>query len=223
MVLLLLSSVCFCEELQVQNQLPIHSSFSDKQHQLPLSPALSGSKSTPPPIISVSVYSLSSGNDTKPFSRLLAASSSATQETSTAVPTYEKELENVQDKWLADRLADSVNWSRLAIDAAAFSHVLEIAAETDPHSQHHKGAPRGPLGGPAPRSDVVLDLLKRSEMFADNIDQLLGMLNGLEREATKEGIGFSPNGWNLVMSVEQTLSAAGAFAETLDDLASSKL
>lgn len=212
--------VSSCEELQEQNLLPTHFSFPDEHHRFPVSSTLSSSELILPILKPLPVHSLDSEGNGIFFSRLLAATTSATGETSTAVPTSENQLEIIQDKWLADRLVDSVNWSRLAVDAAAFSRALETAAETDPHGQHSRGQPVGPPGGPPPKSDVVLDLLKRSEMFADNIDQLLGMLNGLEREASREGIGFSPNGWNLVMSVEQTLSAAGTFAETLDDVAS---
>lgn len=150
-------------------------------------------------------------------SRLLGSTSA---DASSGERTLQDQQAQLQDKWLSDRLAEAVNWNRLAVDAAALSRVL-TGAQNFVNGEATKVQPARRQGGPAD-GEILLELLKQSEMLADNLDQLLGMLHRLQREATAEGIGFSSNGLNLVRSTEQALGAAGAFAETLDELASSK-
>ncbi|KAL8273432.1 hypothetical protein Esti_002677 [Eimeria stiedai] len=139
---------------------------------------------------------------------------SAPAEGSSAVNTPEALHENLQDKWLSDRLSEFVNWNRLSVDSGALSRVLLGAKQVAQERAHVK--PSEPLSGET-AGEIYLELLKQSEMLADNLDQLLGLLHRLEREAAAEGVGFNHNGWNLVMSTEEALGAAGAFAETLDE------
>ncbi|KAL8426226.1 hypothetical protein Efla_007035 [Eimeria flavescens] len=127
---------------------------------------------------------------------------------------HEGTPDRVQDKWLSDRLTEYVNWNRLSVDSAALSRVLMDAKQVT-----HGKAGLKKLGRiPAEQTDnFLVELLRQSEMLADNLDQLLGLLHRLEREATAEGVGFGHNGWHLVMSTEEALGAAGAFAEALDE------
>ncbi|KAL8444568.1 hypothetical protein Emag_005464 [Eimeria magna] len=122
--------------------------------------------------------------------------------------------EQEQDKWLSDRLSEFVNWNRLSVDAGALYRVLLEAKQVAQERAHVKPSER--VSGES-AEEVYLELLKQSEMLADNLDQLLGLLHRLEREAAAEGVGFNNNGWNLVMSTEEALGAAGAFAESLDE------
>ncbi|OEH73992.1 hypothetical protein cyc_03827 [Cyclospora cayetanensis] len=164
----------------------------------------------------------------------MPSSATAIQAKATKVNPKTYTLERLQDKWLADRLNESVNWKRLHVDSADLSKSLVAAKQF----YNLVTGPAGPIGGKGSSTDfsqehptshsgntsksqVLLELLKQSEVLADNLDQLLGMLHSLEREAHAEGIGFSPRGWKLVQSTEEALGAAGAFAETLDDVASS--
>ncbi|KAL8437472.1 hypothetical protein ACSSS7_000895 [Eimeria intestinalis] len=142
-------------------------------------------------------------------------SSSTAAEESRGAHTPEALQEQLQDKWLSDRLTEFVNWNRLSVDAGALSRVLlgakQVAQERTAHVKSREHLSR------RHREDIYLELLKQSEMLADNLDQLLGLLHRLEREATAEGVGFNHNGWNLVISTEEAVGAAGAFADALDE------
>ncbi|KAL8446397.1 hypothetical protein Emed_004851 [Eimeria media] len=141
-------------------------------------------------------------------------SNSAAVEESGGGHTPEAVHEQEQDKWLSDRLSEFVNWNRLSVDAGALYRVLLGAKQVAQQGAHVKPSQR--LSAES-AEEIYLELLKQSEMLADNLDQLLGLLHRLEREAIAEGVGFNHNGWNLVMSTEEALGAAGAFAESLDE------
>lgn len=193
-----------------EQQLPFSHTSEEQQQQTVLLPHL-----LPQPLQLFPDFPRQKRQPYGPSIRHLRPTSAGASEQSSQDPQ-----EQLQDKWLSDRLSESVNWNRLSVDAAALSRVLTGAKETAREKAAGK-RPRGPSSRSAD-GEILLELLRQSEVLADNLDQLLGLLHKLEREATAEGVGFGPKGWNLVMSTEQALSAAGAFAETLDEAASSK-